>query len=192
MARTQGLMQGVSERPSAETMEGCHRVSSKKTHHPPRETAIHSDASELFPCQHSQLMWDTAMPSCVVPIKVFHTPRLFSTAQPGVLLTAFARDTRVGKPQLPVRLPAHLHLPVLAAFAEALLADYIQGGVKAGFSFWDILPDVCVGGRVSCRRDDQLWVRGVSIKDNICSIYEKGIRNFSNSHVVKTWSETST
>lgn len=70
-------------------------------------------------------MLDATVPGRVVTVKILHTPRLFASAQPGVLLTALARDARVSEPKLPVGLPGHLHLPVLAALAEALLADYI-------------------------------------------------------------------
>lgn len=89
-------------------------------------------------------MLDAAMPGCVVPVEVFHTPGFFAAAQPGVLLTALARDAWVGEPQLPVGLPPHLYLPVLAAFTKALLTDYIEGRVKAGGILWDLLPGVYV------------------------------------------------
>lgn len=89
-------------------------------------------------------MLDATMPCCVVPIEVFHTPGFFATAKPGVLLKALARDAWVGEPQLPVGLPAHLYLPVLAAFTKALLTDYIEGRVKAGRTLGDLLPGVYV------------------------------------------------
>lgn len=66
-----------------------------------------------------------AVPRGIVPIKVFHAPRLLAPTQPAVLLAALPRDAGVGEPQLPVALPTHLYLPVLAALAEALLADYV-------------------------------------------------------------------
>ena len=106
-------------------MEGGHGIGSEEAHQTPGEAAEYPDASELFSCQQRQLIRDTTVPRSVASIKVFHTPRLFASAQPAVLLTALAWDARVGEPQLPVALPTHLHLPVLAALAEALLADYI-------------------------------------------------------------------
>lgn len=128
-------------------------------------------------------MLNTSVPRSVVSIKVLHTPRLFTSAQPTVLRTALPWDARVGEPQLPVGLPAHLHLPVVATLSEALLADYVQSIVKTGGFFWDVLPGVYVCGRVTFRRDDQLWVGSVSIKGHISSICVRQNRSIHTSYL---------
>lgn len=89
-------------------------------------------------------MGNPIVPSSVVTIKVFYTPGLRSTPQPALLLTAFPRDAWIGESQLPVGFATDLHLPVIAPFFETLSAYHIQGGVKAGRIFRNVLPGVSV------------------------------------------------
>lgn len=89
-------------------------------------------------------MGNPIVPSCVVTIKVFHTPGLGSTSQPALLLTTFPGDAGIGESQLPVGFATDLYLPVIAAFFETLLAYHIQGGIKAEGVFWNFLPCVRV------------------------------------------------
>lgn len=138
-------MQGVAEGPGAEAVQRGHGVGPQEAHQPPGEAAEHPDASELPPGHQGELMLDAPVPGRVVAVEVFHTPGLFAAAQPRVLLAAFPGDARVGEAQLPVRLPGHLHLPVVTALDEALPADHVQCSVEPRGSLRDVLPGVCVG-----------------------------------------------
>lgn len=89
-------------------------------------------------------MWNPIVPRCVVTIKVFHTPGLWSAPQPALLLTTFPGDAGIGESQLPVGFVTDLHLPVIAAFFETLPTYHVQGGIEAGRVFWNFLPGVCV------------------------------------------------
>lgn len=108
-------------------------------------------------------MGNPIVPSCVVTIKVFHTPGLRSTAQPALLLTTFPGNAGIGESQLPVGFATDLHLPVIAPFFETLLAYNVKSGVKARRVFWNFLPGVCVCSQVSCWGNDEFRMSRIRV-----------------------------
>ena len=115
-------------------------------------------------------MGHSSVPGCVLPIKELHAPGIAAPAQPAVLCGSLARDGWVGDAQLPVGFPSHVDLPVMAAEAESLQADDIEGGVEASGEVWKLLPGVCVGGTVTLVGDDELWVGRLWIQTHLTGI----------------------
>lgn len=108
-------------------------------------------------------MGNSIVPSCVITVKVFHTPGLGSTPQPALLLMTFPGDAGIGESQLPVGFANDLHLPVIAPFFETLLAYYVQGGVKAEWIFWNFLPGVRVCNWVSFWGNDEFRMSRIRV-----------------------------
>lgn len=123
-------------------------------------------------------MGHPSVPGCILPIKELHTPGLVPTAQPAVLGGALAGNGGIGDTQLPVSLPSHVNLPVMATKAEALQADDIEGGVKASRDVRKLLPSVCVGGAVTLGGDDQLWVGSLWIQARLTGIWRHTFKTF--------------
>lgn len=98
------------------------------------------------------------MPGCVLPIEELHTPGLVAPPQPAVLSGALAGNGGIGDTQLPVSLPGHVDLPVVATATVSSRADDVEGGVESPREVGKLLPGVCVGGAVTFGGDDQLWV----------------------------------
>lgn len=121
--RTHGQVQAVCEGSCTEGEQWCHVVCLKKRHEPCRETAQNPDSTEAF-CDR-QLMGHPSVPGGVLPIKELHTPGLVPSAQPAVLSVTLTGNGGIGDTQLPVSLPSHVDLPVMAIKAEALQADDI-------------------------------------------------------------------
>ena len=116
-------------------------------------------------------MGHSSVPGCVLPIKELYAPGIAAPAQPAVLCGALARDGWVGDAQLPVSFPSHVDLPVMAAKAESLQADDIEGGVEASREVWKLLPGVGVGGTVTLVGDDELWVGRLWIQTHLTGIW---------------------
>lgn len=142
--RAHSLVEDIGEGGDIEAVERGHSVGPQEAHQAPGEAGVNTDASEVLSGHHRERMGHPVMPCCVVPIKELHCPRLVSTAQPAVLLTALAWDAWVGETYLPVGLPTYLYLPIVTSLSEALLADGVEGGVKAWGSLWDFLPGIRV------------------------------------------------
>lgn len=103
-------------------------------------------------------MGNPSVPGCVLPVEELHTPGLVPPAQPAVLRGALAGNGGIGDTQLPVSLPGHVDLPVVATTTVPSRADDIEGGVESPREVGKLLPGVCVGGAVTFGGDDQLWV----------------------------------
>lgn len=103
-------------------------------------------------------MGNPSVPGCVLPIEELHTPGLVPPAQPAVFSGALAGNGGIGDTQLPVSLPGHVDLPVVAAATVSTRADDVEGGVESPREVGKLLPGVCVGGTVTFGGDDQLWV----------------------------------
>lgn len=166
MAWAHCLVEDVSEGASTEAVQGGHGVSPQDAHQPPGEAAVHPNPCETLAGNVVELVAHLIVPGRVVSIEKFHAPGLSPTAQPAVLFAAFARDAGIRQTEFPVCLAAHLYLPVVAALAEALPADGIEGGVKTGGGLWEVLPGLCVRGQVSRRGDGQFRVGSIRVKDN--------------------------
>lgn len=113
------------------------------------------------------------VPSGVLPVKELHTPGLFPTTQPAALSGALSRNGGIGDTQLPVGLPSHVNLPVMATEAEALQAEDIEGGVKASREVRKLLPGVRVGSTVTMGGDDQLRVSRVWIQPHLTRVWRQ-------------------
>lgn len=156
MTGTQGQVEAVWERSCTEGIQRGHVVSLKKRHQSRREITQHTNPTEAF--RERQLMGNPSVPSCILPVKELHTPGLVPPAQPAVLSGALAGNGGVGDAQLPISLPCHINLPVMATEAVSLEADDIKRGVKASWEVGKLLPGICVGGTVTFGGDDQLWM----------------------------------
>lgn len=115
-------------------------------------------------------MGNPSVPGCVLSIKKLHAPGVIPSAQPALLCGSLARDGGIGNPQLPVSLPGHVHLPIVATMAVCLRTDDIQGSVKSAREVRELLPGFSVGGAVTTRGDNQLWVGRLRIQ-----MYHTGI-----------------
>lgn len=176
MAGTQGQVEAVWEGSCTKGEQRRHIVCLKKRHQSCREVTQNTDSTEAF-CER-KLMRHSSMPSCILPIKELHTPGFVPSAQPAILSGALAGNGGICDAQLPVSLPSHINLPVMASKAVALRADDVEGGVKASREVRKLLPGVCVGGTVTFRGDDQLWVGRVWIQMNLTGIWRHMFNTF--------------
>lgn len=117
MTWTQRQVEAVREGSCAEAEQGRHLVRLKERHQPRREAAHDANPTEEF-CER-QLMWHPRVPGRVLAVKELHAPGLGPAAQPAVLSRAFSGNGGVCHTELPVSLPGHVDLPVMATKAEA-------------------------------------------------------------------------
>lgn len=59
----------------------------------------------------------------------------------------------------------------MAAKAEALQTDDVEGGVEPSWLVREFLPGVCVGDAVTFRGDDQLWVGRLWVQVHLTGIW---------------------
>lgn len=123
VARTQCQVEAVGEGSCAVRVEGHHVICIQESHWSHDEIAKHPNPTELF-CDW-KLMGNPPVPGCVLSFIKLHTPGLVPSAQPAVLCGSLAGDGGIGDPQLPVSLPGHVQLPIVATTAVCLRADNI-------------------------------------------------------------------
>lgn len=168
MTRAEGQVETVWKGSCAEGIQWHHMFRLKKGHQACGEITQYTDPMETW--YKRQLMGHPCVPSCILPIKVLHAPGPISPAQPAVFSGAFAMNSRISDPHLPVSLPTYIHLPVMVITAVSLQADDIEGGVKSFGEVRKLLPPSCVGGAVTICGDDQLWVSRVRIQAHLIGI----------------------
>lgn len=172
MTGTESQVETVWKGSCAEGIQRHHVLRLNKGHQASGEVTQNTDPTELW--SRRQLMGHPCMPSCILPIKVLHAPGPISPAQPAVFTGAFALNSGISDPQLPVSLPTYIHLPVMPITAVSLQADDIEGGVKSSREVGKLLPPVCVGGAVTLRGDHQLWVSRVHVQTHLAGIWKDG------------------
>lgn len=169
MTGTQGQVKAVWEGSCTETIQRSHVVCLKKRHQSRGDITQNTDPTEVF-CE-SQFMGHPSVPRCILPIEEFHTPGLIPPTQPAVLSGALAWHGGIGDSNLPVSLPCHVNLPVMATKVVSLQAEHIEGDVKSPREVRQLLPAVCVGGAVTSGGDEQFRVSRLWIKTHLTGIW---------------------